>query len=190
MQNTLTRVLFFCALSAPLISCQSDSLADIKFSLAEVQATSAQTNEFIETQETKLKALPPGPERDAVLEQIAKAKSIKAQADTALDELQDKLNRIGEDGNEWDAAEATVDTVAKYLPPPFNIAGILAAGLFGVLAESRRRKTKNAAISIIDAIETAKGEDGNVSFNDPVTEATLRSAMSTDARKLVKKATR
>lgn len=171
-----------------LPACEATDVAEFNDRITELRDESLQWDEFIAQTREQAKALPPGPERDRLIATIVDAQAKKAKADAALGDYIAKIEQLGDDANEWDAAEAGAKTASTVLPPPAGeIAGLVSIAFAG-LAEWKRRRTKRAATAVVNAIEDAKDGDGAVRFGDPATDAVLRASMGKTGQDLVRSA--
>lgn len=142
---------------------------------------------------------------------VAKAREELTKADALLGELNANLEEAQTTG---EVIRATGGGVAGILPPPWNLVLAGALGVWGTIERVRagkaQKETKtqaghieflneqqtvawdqvrakeSALESVIEAIETVKRENGGVvDFTNPAVRASIRSAMSTEARRAV-----
>lgn len=169
----------------PLTGCNATA-DDLRAGLAQAQQESVALDTAIAESREVLAALPEGEQRDELLAEVDKGIAAKAQIDATIVRLNERIKNA--DSVIGIVAE-TLKEAGSVIPAPYGTA----AGLLGILlagiAESKRRRTKTAATDVVQAIETVKKSHSNtVDFNEPTVKTELRSAMSTEARKLVEQA--
>lgn len=124
----------------------------------------------------------------------------RIEAETKIAELEQlvatyKINRERQEAGDPEASIAAgVQTVAPFLPPPWNAALLIAGGLIpgvaGWIRESiRRNQAQRAGQDLARAIKSAAVANGGVlDFTDLTVRESLKSAMPDAARAIVKDA--
>ena len=183
--------------------------AQIDERVAEVEGIVTAANAEIAKAREQAEALPPGPDRDEVLEFIGKveherdralsdAREFVDEGEEALAEIIAASNSSREKLAEVDtpvgAAGATAQQLGQYLPPPWREVTIGIGGLLLTLDQRRRKRleqeradAKDRALqSTVEAFEIAKREgQGKINFDEPQVRDRIRAAMSSEARKAV-----
>lgn len=89
-------------------------------------------------------------------------------------------------------AQATVQTVSGFLPPPWNalaqvLGGVIVGGVYGLRQRQQKAKVLASAEALAVGIQTVAGQNaGVIDFNDEATRDQLKGAMPDNAKALVK----
>lgn len=182
----MKRMILIACFALLLSGCTATGVEDFNAQVEELRQQSLELDRIIDEGKVIAESLPPGSQRDGVLEGIASAEKHKAVVDGAIDDYLSRIDALSQDANVWDSLGAGAGTASTILPPPFNVYAILGSLGFGAIAEVRRHRLKKTAGKVVTAIEDAKDEAGSVNFGDPIVEAKLRSKMGSDGQSLVR----
>jgi len=176
-----------------------EQLANAQQVVAQGEAAIEQLQSQLADLETELAATPESPERDRMLDRIAKVRGKLTTMRPVVDAAEQFAERLeaklanAQDGVEavGAAIETGVNTAAPFLPPPWNI---LVPGLTGIVLGigsqiHRAIKARNDAESVARAVGAAARAGGGVlNFNEDDTREALSAAMTDSAKALVKRA--
>lgn len=134
------------------------------------------------------RSMPEGDPGRSRLEALAAKRGAQADAAGQTADRLDALIRSSASGDAAGAIEGGVSAVSPLLPPPARLPVLLAGGLFAALW--RAAVLKKSAISIVEGLDKAMRDDGQLKESIRRNAATLRAVQTRTAGRIVDEATK
>lgn len=186
--------------------CNSDQLESLKLRSEQANHVVQTSNDVVQQAEAQrdviveqFKDLPPGPERDALLEKAQKYSTIieeYTELGNRAAETLDSLNaQIQQADDGLDVAQGVIVSAANFIPPPYGqIVSVLTPLVIGVvglfIGKKKGRKEgleigTEKAIGVARSIEVVKDPAGKVDFGDPEVKRRLSLLLGAEGKAIV-----
>jgi len=138
--------------------CNQDQIADAQATLAGVREQIAEAEAQHQVLVDAIEAMPPGEDREAWASRADDLAQWIAQADDVAGDLE---RHLADATDGLDVAGGVIQSIAPFIPPPFNGLVIFVGGT--VIGLIRAAQNRSAARRVVQSIEAAK-DAGKVDF--------------------------